>query len=88
MKIVLYVDSSQASQEARNFLKAQSVDFEEVDVETPEGNAQFLKRIRFGKAPVFEFKRNHSILVIAGLNKAVLFQELQSAKTPQRKLEV
>ncbi len=86
MKVVLYFDSSQASQDAKDFLKTQSVDFEEVDVETPEGKAQFLKRIRFGNAPVFEFKRNHSVLVIAGLNKMALFQTLQSAKTPQQKL--
>ena len=68
MKIVLYSNGSLVCEEVREFLKARSLEFEEVDVRTSEGFNRLLRRTQQNTVPAVEFKRSHSVGVIVGRN--------------------
>ncbi len=69
MKIVLYCDGSPESLSAKEFLKQNNVQFEEVSVETQDGFQRLAKRTRQTKVPAFELKRSHSICIINGFGE-------------------
>ena len=79
MKIVLYSNDSLACEEVREFLKARSLEFEEVNVRTNEGFNRLLKRTQQNTVPAVEFKRSHSVGVIVGRDWGAFERELGRA---------
>jgi hypothetical protein len=69
MKLVLYSDSSELCGQARDFLRGERLEFEEVDVKTPVGASRLLKRTRQRSVPALEIIRSHSIGVLADFDE-------------------
>jgi len=69
MKLVLYVDDSELSVKARDFLKGEQLAFEEVDVKTPSGASRLLKRTQQRSAPALEIARSHGVGVLTGFDE-------------------
>jgi len=69
MKLVLYVDDSELSVKARDFLKGERLVFEEVDVKTPAGASRLLKRTQQRGAPALEIARSHGVGVLTDFDE-------------------
>jgi len=78
MKLVLYVDDSELCCKARDFLKGQSLEFEEVDVKAPEGAKRLLKRTYQQSVPTLKIIRSHSIGVLADFDEELWRVNLQT----------
>ena len=83
MKLVLYVDGSELCAKAKDFLRSQSLEFEEVDVRTPEGRSRLLKRTQQQSVPALEIIRAHSVGVLAEFEEEFWRINLQ-AMLPRR----
>ena len=69
MKLVLYVDDSELSNKARDFLKGEQFIFEEVSVKTPSGTSRLLKRTQQRGVPALEIARSHGVGVLTDFNE-------------------
>jgi len=69
MKLVLYVDDSELSNKARDFLKGEQFIFEEVNANTPEGASRLLKRTQQRSALALEIARAHGVGVLTDFNE-------------------
>ena len=91
MKLVLYRDDLVSSQAAKAFLVKHGVEFEEVNVSTPEGVIRLRKRTQQNRVPAFEIKKSHSVHVVTGFDdfsRNVLTEELKlKEQTSQQTLE-
>ncbi len=69
MKLVLYVDGSELSGKAKDFLKSEQFIFEEVNTTTPAGASQLLKRTYQQGVPALEIVRSHSVGVLTDFDE-------------------
>ena len=64
MKLVLYAYGSQETAAVKLFLENHGLEFEEVDIQTPEGFRRLVKQTQQERAPALEIKRSHCVGVI------------------------
>ncbi len=79
MKLVLYANASESSSKARDFLKRLQLEFEEVDVNTKQGQERLHKRTQQQGVPALEITRSHGVGVIAGFDESNWKQQLAFA---------
>jgi hypothetical protein len=83
MKLVLYVDGSELSNKARNFLKGEQLVFEEVDVKTPAGASRLLMRTQQRSVPALEIARSHGVGVLADFDEEYWRNQLRLMLPPR-----
>ena len=69
MKMVLYLDDSELSSKARDFLKGGQFIFEEVNATTPTGASRLLKRTYQQGVPALEIVRSHGVGVLTDFDE-------------------